>query len=121
MTELDDELVPEIKEIIDELGKSMTFAVPSSESYDPTTGEVTRTTDPFEVVCSPPIDYEDRYIDGDLIKEGDVQIFIPTAELLFTPTLGMGVTIDAIEWTIINLRPIYTGELIGVYETRLRK
>ena len=123
MTTLDDKLLPKVADILAKFGKVVTFTTsPPASAYDPTTGEnaaFTATT--HSVKITPPDEYNDKYIDGDLIQRGDVKVLVAGQGLPFTPTNGMAVVIDSKTWKIVSLKLIYSGESIAAYELQLRK
>lgn len=119
MTKLDDKLIPKIAKIVDRLGKAVTFHVEAG-SYDPTVGRRVSDQTDHSVKVTPPANYSERFIDGDNIQRGDVNILLPAQDLVFTPVNGMQVTIDAKPWAIVEVKPIYTGEQIGAYDLQLR-
>lgn len=122
MTDLDDKLIPRVKTIIEDLGKELTFTESTGGTYNPATGEVTgETNTDYAVKCSPPDQYEARFVNNDTIKVGDVRTFLPSQNLSFTPVRGMKVVFDSLSWKVLELRPIYSGDSIVVYELQLRQ
>lgn len=120
-TPLDKKLVPATLKMIQRFGRNMDFTNPRTDSYDPATGEgkeeIHRT---LTAKASPPIDYEQRYIDGETIKRGDARIFLAASELAFTPERDMHVKIDNAEFKVLNVLPLHSGEQIAAYEVQLR-
>ena len=121
-TVLDDELLEAVYDIIDEFGKIVTFWIYPDQDYDPTIGENTL-GDPtqYSKKVIPPYQINLKYVDGKLIKLGDLLTGIAAQDIEFTPTLKMKITIDSNIWTIININPIYSGEQIALYLLQLRK
>jgi len=121
-TTLDLRLLPKVQVIVQRLGIDATFTVVSGDAYDPTTGDksagtptdYTKKVTPFEM-------YDERYIDGDVVKAGDVKVLLPAKSLEFDPTTGIDVTVALSEYKVIRQVPIYTGEQIGLYELQLRR
>lgn len=79
-------------------------------------GVVTRVTPPDPVLGGDPVPtpypatlvpmaYEARYIDGTVIKTGDMQIYISAAGLAIEPTVGDVVTTNGTEYAIVNGDP----------------
>ena len=122
VTALDTELRLAAYDIIAEYGKEISFTVPASTTYDPATGGVTLGTETVHLVkTSPPERFDEKYIDGDLIRARDLFVLLPTLNTTFTPTLAMRVEIDSIAYDIVTVTPIYSGEQIAVYELQLRQ
>lgn len=137
MTELDDELVPEAYDLIDELGKEVTFRTYPSRTQDSGTSEVTLGTPvDYAVKVSPPTRAV-RYVaqDGQSIRYGVssggrsaqmevARILLPTGSgtsnaLAFTPELNQLVTYDGKTGYIVALDAIYSGDLIAAYQVDL--
>jgi hypothetical protein len=119
-TDLDTELVPEVLALINELGKQAVFHVPGTETYDPTTGDVTRVDSNYTKRVTPPEGYNEKFIDGDLIRAGDKKIYVAASGLGFTPKAGHKVTLDAVVWKVHKATPIYTGKQVAVWELQIR-
>lgn len=121
-TSLDDKLVPKALTLVNKFGKDVVFVVLETEEYDPETGKVTEGGETSETQkVSPPAKYDRRYINDDTIQEGDTIIGLPAKNLTFTPKNGMVVKFDDTTWRIVSMNPLYTGELIALYELQLRQ
>jgi len=121
-TELDRELVPAALEIINTLGVLMTFRAVGTQTYDDATGKnVESSVVNHSRKAAPPLEYEEKYIDGELIRKGDHYSFVAASGLTFTPVLGMEVTHASVVWTIVSVITHTTGDSIAAYELRLRK
>ena len=121
-TELDTELLEDVYDIIDELGKTVTFWAYGSDTYDPTTGKrTTGDATEYDKKVIPPYEIALRYVDGDVIKVGDLLTGVPAKDIEFTPIKGMSVTIGDDIWSIVRVSPIYSGERICLYLLQLRR
>ena len=121
-TALDKKLVPKVLSIINRVGRNMDFSFPLAKSYDPATGAGSESI--FKTVtakASPPIDFEQRYVNDDSVKRGDVKIFLAAKNLSFTPIIDMEVKFDGISFKAIAVLPIYSGEQVAAFEVQLRK
>ena len=110
--------------LVDEYGVNATFYVDRIEpdGYDPETGHTTQDTDAgatFKV--TPPEEYGDHWIDGDLVLFGDMFCYLPSSGLSFTPELGMEVVIESERLHAVEVEPIYSGEYVCIYKLQLRK
>ena len=123
MTAFDDEFVPLALEMITEDGKSVTFMTYPLSLHDATTGRTTlgRETNYTKFII-PPYAYEEKYINGDTVKSGDMKTGVAASGLGFVPNPSeTKVIIDSVEWSIVNVNPIYSGEQIALYMLQLRK
>ena len=122
MTVLDDRLVPKTKEILHRLGKSMDLSVVTTPGTYNDDGSITGEVEATQTVTgSPPIEYSSRLIDGDVIKLGDVQVFLAALGLTLTPAESMKVTFDGEDWKAVTVKKIYSGDLIALWELQLRR
>jgi hypothetical protein len=121
-TTLDTKIAAAILKILNKLGKWLLLSAWPDSEYDPTTGKATQHSASRQTVKGiPPFPYEDKYIDGDLIRVGDVQTGIGANGLSFVPQLGHIVSFDQADWKIVRIGPIYSGERIALYMLHLRK
>ncbi len=121
-TELDTEMLEAVDEIIEELGKTVTFWLYGSQTYDPETGKrTTGDATQYNKKVIPPYEVALRYVDGDLIHAGDLLTGVPAKDIEFTPEKGTKVTIGSDVWVIVRVSPIYSGERIALYLLQLRR
>jgi hypothetical protein len=115
MTQLDDDLVPAVKLLIEELGKVLTFHVQQT-SFDVATGTtVVNSAEEVSIRCAPPSDMEVAFAGRPArIAEGLVT-YLPAQGLTFAPIFGMDVSFDGRARKITRVRPVYSGEQIAVY------
>lgn len=133
MTEFDDDFVPLAVEVLTEDGADATFRVYAAASYDPKTGKTTvgANTD-YAAKIIPPFSYEERNIDGDKIRMGDMQSGVAASGLAFASELLklnnpdnrdtiIIVIIGGVEWSIVSVKPIISGNETALYMLQLRK
>lgn len=121
-TVLDTEILPEVLDVIETYGKTVTVSQVGVGTYDPTTGVGTPdSTTPYSAKASPPDRFDNALIDNDNIQVGDTYIIFAGQGLAFTPRVGMKVTIDSVIWRCIAVTPFYSGEQIAAWEVHLRK
>lgn len=122
VTVLDTKLAPKVLAIIAKYGKTVSWSVTSGATHTPSTGAVTGgTTTAHTVKVTPPEPYESKYVDGDVVREGDSRIYIAASGLAFTPAENQRVTIDAAVWTVTRVNAIYSGDLVCLWEAGLRR
>jgi len=122
MTALDDRLLPKVLAIVEKFGIDAVFDEPGTKTYDPTTGETTESgnTNHTEKV-TPPEGYPDNYMGGDVVKQGDVQIYLPAFGLGFTPVVSLDVAVGGKDYHLVGVDPVYSGEEIALYRLQLRR
>lgn len=113
MTELGDELLEALHEdLLDDRGENaieLVFTNPTGD-YDVDTGTITgEAANPQTVLATPPIDEEDRFLDGRLAEVGKARVFtraIDTSDATFTPEKGTQVPIAGETWTVVRVKPL---------------
>ena len=75
-----DGIFPDIvKDLVDPafLGTICTFRVQDTSEYDPLTGLESTTAQVSQSInCSPPLEYEKKHIDGTMILQGDLKLYV---------------------------------------------
>jgi len=121
MTALDDKLIPKAKTLCEKYGKSMVYTYLTTNTYDPTDGDVTQVEATSTVKSTPPMDYTEMYPDGGIEDQEMLVTFLPAENLVFTPAKAQKVTFDSEDWRIVKIKRHYTGESVALYELHLRK
>lgn len=119
-TVLDTKLRPKVVALLAKYGKDVTFTAKPG-SYSHTTGAASAGASLGTVRCTPPAGYAQRYVDGDVIRQGDVQLYLAGQGLTFTPEPGQRVTFDSTTYTVVAARPIYSGDLVAAWEVQARR
>jgi hypothetical protein len=94
-----------------------------TDSYDAATGTNTPTSTSHTVRATPPLSYEVRYIDGNTIRQGDVQFIFSASGLSFTPKPGLKITDGSKVYYIVSVRPDtydYDGDTATFYTVQAR-
>lgn len=121
-TALDTRMLAKVVTIIERYGKTVIFSVYPDAAYDATTGVNTQgTASQYAKKVIPPYPVEDKYIDGDLIRAGDMLTGVAAQDIEFTPEPGVEVSIDSKTWKVIKSNPIYCNEKVVLYILQLRK
>lgn len=121
MTELDLEIPGLASELIDEYGKSIGFGRVEPGKYDTSTGTAAPAGVPSTVkaIVEP---YRGQRLLAGLVEAGDMKLTIaaesfPDGE----PTTEDTAVIDGVEFTVVNVLPTYSGELVALYEIQVRR
>jgi hypothetical protein len=122
VTELDDELVPEVVAVLDEVGVAITITE-TGTTLTPSTGAVSGgATVHSDVIASPPAPYRSYLIDGDLIRTGDVQLVVKGSVALgFTPKTGWKVAVAGTELKIVSVDELRSGASIAAFVLQCRR
>ena len=103
-------------------GRDITVTT-AANSYDPATGTNTQTPTNHTVRASPPLEYDRRYVDGNTVREGDVQYIFQDAGLGFTPAQGQKLTDGSRVYRIVSVRTDtydYFGSTFVAYTVQAR-
>lgn len=99
----------------------LSFAVPTTVTADPTTGQRTENT-PVSVNVDGILDERvERYAHGDLVELADMVAIIPAKNLSFTPIKGMKISTVSQIWTILELKPLIIAGLVDMYTFFLKR
>jgi len=109
--------------LIGKYGATVTLKHVTTGAYDPSTGTVGTTTTSETVKSAPPKSpFSARtgkggfMIANGLAQVGDKVFMLAAADLASPPKLEDLITFGGYDWTIVSLNPIYSGELVCVYE-----
>ena len=121
-TRLDKRLLPKVLKLINKYGKEVIFRDDPDGTYDPTTGKYTAGTVLYhDRRIIPPFPFDEKYINGDTIRVGDILTGVAASGIPFTPYEGMKVDISSVIWRIIKTGSVYTGQNIALFMLQLRK
>lgn len=121
MTELDEELIPLVKEIIEDFGKLVDYAHEVTGEYNAETGKapISRVEKSFKI--APPEDLNGQYFNGNSqVLAGDKKLTSAAADYTTTPKPGDEFTFDGITWEVIAKREVFSGDLVCLYEFQVR-
>ncbi|MBW7990040.1 MAG: hypothetical protein FVQ84_08505 [Planctomycetes bacterium] len=122
MTALDDKLVPAALALITKFGISANITTITGNTYDPTTSSTAVGTPVVNAVTiTPLVPAANKFIDGDLVKVGDVESFIAGIGLGFTPIPGLLVEVGSDDWKIVRVDTLSSGDSVAAYQMFLRK
>ena len=120
MTVIDDEAVPAVLEVINEVGKTVTVKT-ESISYDPSTasGSPTYTTHTGQkcVVRAP----TSEELANGLGEDGQSVALFAASGLAWTPSLTVRVVMDSADWTTVRVDRIAPSEQTIAWRLWLRR
>ena len=107
-----------VTSLLSEYGMDMTLTEVSDGVYTPGTG--VSNTDTDYAATGIKRDYDQRVIDGTVIRQGD-QLVTLSPSLEVTPKTGDKLTIDGEVWGIISSHPISPAGTIVAHKVQVRK
>lgn len=77
----------------------------------------------YTVKSSPPMQVTKELVNGDTILTDDVVVYLSAKTIsgLFTPTVGMQIAFDNIDWIITDIKSFYSGDIISAYRIIVRQ
>lgn len=117
---LDKKMRATAERLVDKFGKAITLRRTTS-TFDPSTGTTSESTTDHSVnaVIEP---YAERLIDGSLIQVGDMQVTVPAKSLSIDPdTSKDSVILDSVEWTLVRVEALYSGEQVATWALQVRR
>ena len=106
--------------LIEKFGATITYTVVTAGAYDPATSTATPTTANLTVKAVVET-FSGTVFFSDLIVAGDKKLTVPASSFSAEPKPGDKVTLDAVVYTVIACKPIFSGALAAVYEIAARK
>lgn len=102
--------------LLERFGAAATLKRQSGTAYDPATGTSTQTYTSYATTAAV-FDYDQKYIDGTLIKAGDKQAYCAPA---VTPEQGDRFTWNGVDYSVIAVKPTSPAGVPVLYEAQLR-
>jgi len=118
-TALDTKILPRVLALVARFGRDVAFTAAPTYA-GPTTGGSSAGAS-LATVKAVVGAYELRYVDGDVIKAGDLRLLIAGSGLSFTPSAGQTCSVDSQTWKVVAVRPISSGEQNAAWELQVRR
>ena len=101
--------------LINSFGAALAFSRETGETFDPSTGQTTSTTESFnrDVVWT---EYRNQQIDGTAVQRGDARLIV-SGEV----EIGDKVTKNGTEWRILDVNPLQPANLAVIYIAQARQ
>ena len=118
-----DDIMPGIAtDLINTFGSTATLIYAGSSSYNAATGvDTIGAATEVAVSASPPVPYDINTVDNTSIQQGDLKTLIPAEQV--TATIipqSSKLRIDSIDYLIVNIYPIKSGNDVAAYELQIR-
>jgi hypothetical protein len=113
-------MVPLANQLIGDFGKTVTYKQRAS-SFDPSTGKTSFTETASSAIIAPPEPYKQNRIDGSTIQNGDAMTSVAGSAISFVPEIGDRVLMNGVDWNVVAVNPVFSGELVAMYELQLRQ
>ena len=110
---------PDLRQLINDIGKALTLRKVSEGAYDPATGAATN-TDTDTSVKGMVLNYKDGQFDGDVVQRGDRKIVLRASDSV-TPEVQDLVIAGSDQYRIVNVRQIEQAgtDLVYVCQGRI--
>ena len=121
VTVIDDELVPAIAEMAEELGKTVSV-IEKTPTYSRSTGTTTfadTSHTGVKMLGMSPV--STHYVGLGLAKDGDTTALFAAENLPFTVRMGLRVTFGSETWTVTRFSDIHSGDSVAAFKVMLRR
>lgn len=119
---LDSTLRPLARRLVDSFGKAITLRRVSKGTYDPATGSLTGQTTADYPTNGVVRALEEKHLKNTLVEAGDMEITVAADGLDIAPDPSTDLVIVGLDtWDIISVEPIFSGELVALYNLIVRK
>lgn len=120
-TELDQKFLPLVTRLLDRFGKNVTFKIRTGTTFNTLTGERTAgTIVEYVRKVSPPSKFERFFSSNEASIEADLEVLLAAEGLTFALKKSDIVEIDSSDYEILQIEPIYSGELVCAYRLMLK-
>jgi hypothetical protein len=103
----------QLDHLLDDLGQAMTLQRITAGAYDPTTGTTSSDTTTNYAGKGRLGDYDDRVIDGTLIKAGNRRCTFLPDDKSIVPQVGDKIVVGATTYQV--MQPIKSRDINGIY------
>ena len=118
MSTFSDEMDALALELLTEFGQSVSFVRTTEGTYNPATGATgTATTTTFSGYGAP-VDYDNKEIDNDIIKQGDSKLYVNAIST--APLPGDVVTLSSVDYRVMIVRKYPINGTNVLYELQIR-
>lgn len=118
MSEFSDELSAITLELITEYGEAITFTRITVGAYDASTGSTGSGSTAMFTGVGVPIDYIQSEIDGTIVKQSDVKLFVNAVATV--PVVGDEVDLDSQDYKVMDVTKFAVNSETVLYELQLR-
>ncbi|QIQ65290.1 hypothetical protein 19_00015 [Pseudomonas phage Epa19] len=115
-----EELKADADALLQELGQEMVLVRPGTgQSHDPVTGAVSNAPDQQFYAFGVEIEYENKDVDGTIVKVGDKRVILQAVEPIQTgDRLRYGLSTS---WSIVGWKAVAPAGLALIYELQVRR
>lgn len=122
MTDLDLEIPGLANELIEEFGKAVVFTGVTIPAYNPDTGMTTAGVGGSSLSVKAIVEPDKgQALRMGLTEGADLKLTVAAQSLPNGVTSEDKFTIDTLIYNVVNVKPIYSGELIAIYEILVRR
>ncbi|MBT2326120.1 hypothetical protein J7E62_27710 [Variovorax paradoxus] len=113
------EVAAEVDGILVEYGADATLTRVTPGAYDPATGTTGAASTTTWAGTGAKFDYEQRDIDGSLVRMGDQRVYLSTVGIV-NPKTGDTLTIGGTVYQVIASRPLQPALTAVLYDVQIR-
>lgn len=113
-----DDIAATASELLAEFGQDVTLTRGTAGTYNPATGKAT-VSDTTATGKGVVLDYNQRDIDGTLIRQGDQRVYL-SVDIGVTPQTGDSLTLGGKEWAVITSRTLAPAGTAVIHDVQIR-
>lgn len=106
-------------ELLREFGGPAMLARVTPGGYDPATGSTTAPTTQTWDGVGAKFDYEQRDIDGTLVRQGDQRVYLSVVGMA-SPQTGDKLTVDGVQLSVVASRPLRPASVSVLHDVQVR-
>lgn len=113
------EIAADADELLAEFGAPATLKRVTAGGYDPATGDTTSASSAEWISVGVKLDYEQKQVDGTLIRRGDQRILLSVVGMV-NPQTGDTLTIGIDVFNVIESRPLQPALVPVLFDVQVR-
>ncbi len=67
------------------------------------------------------VNYEQKFVDGTVIRQGDQKVLISAADLTFAPNFVGYIQRGTEKWNVVKIEPLNPGDTMIIYKVQVRR
>lgn len=109
------------KRLIANNGRDVVLVRFVAGDYDPETNTFSNASAAETTIKGVRLNYNRSQIDNEIIKQGDIKMFVEAVGLSTPPAVDDKIKIDSEIWDIKNIKPLQPADVAVFYELQLRQ
>lgn len=107
--------------LLGSFGQDVTLVQVTAGTFAPSTNTFSGASTTNTTVKGARLNYHKSQVDGEVIKQGDVRLFIDAVNVATAPTVEDKIKFGSDEWSIQDVTPLQPAGVPVIYDLQLRQ